>query len=75
MALLVANPESAPNILTDRPKKGQCVAVLFCGKIIEHENGHKYVMGLRRAGVTRLVAEKYWLADPLPPSFYVALLH
>jgi hypothetical protein len=59
----------------DRGEDGQCVAILFCGKVIEHKNGNRYVMALRRQGPTRLVAEKYWLADPLPPSFYVALLH
>ena len=49
--------------------------LLFCGKVLEHENGNKYVMALRREGPTRLVAEKYWLGDPLPPTFYMALLH
>ena len=75
MNSLLVSPEKAPAILTDPPDNGECVALLFCGKVLEHENGNKYVMALRREGPSRLVAEKYWLADPLPPTFYVALLH
>lgn len=73
MLRLLANPEEAPSVLTHRPVDGQCVALLFCGKVIEHENGNKYVMALRRKSPARLVAEKYWLADPLLPTFYMAL--
>ena len=75
MEFLLAFPDEAPEVLRNKAEEGPCVAILFCGNILEHENGHKYVMALRRAGPTRLVAEKYWLADPLLPTFYMALLH
>lgn len=75
MAQLAAHPENAPAILMDEPEDGRCVALLFCGKVMEHLNGKKYVMALRREGSDRLVAEKYWLADPLPSTFYAAILN
>lgn len=75
MDSLLASPEKAPPILKNKLEDGQCVALLFCGQVIEHENGNKYVMAITRKGRTRLVAEKYWLADPLPATFYVALLN
>ena len=47
MLHLLANPEEAPAALTHRLVNGQCVALLFCGKVIEHKNGSKYVIALR----------------------------
>ena len=75
MEYLLAHPEAAPSTLTDKPENGQRVALLFCDVIVTHGNGSQYVPALIRGSTVRLEAEKYWLADPLPATFYVALLH
>ena len=75
MEYLLAHPEAAPSTLTDKPENGQRVALLFCDEIVTHDNGSEYVPALIRESAVSLAAEKYWLADPLSATFYVALLH
>jgi hypothetical protein len=52
-----------------------CPAVLFCRDIHRHENGSEYVSALRLKGRKEIVVEKYFLDDPMLPSFGLALKH
>jgi hypothetical protein len=70
----VAHPEKTPEILSEGPL-ATSATILFCGDILTHENGSEYVEALYREKSKGIVVGKYWLADPLPISFHMALLH
>jgi len=66
-------PENSIATLSENSEDGSCPAILYCGNVLVHENGSSYVMALLLKRRTELVAEKYWLDDPLLPSLIIAL--
>jgi hypothetical protein len=69
----VAHPEKTPDLLLEGPI-ALSPAILFCGTVLTHENGSKYVEALYREKSKGIVVGKYWLADPLPSTFHMAIL-
>ncbi len=73
LAEALVSPQEAIELLLADQKSDFIPAILFCGDIHLHENGSEYVTALYLKNRSTLITEKYWLDDPLSPSFTLAI--